>query len=48
MQTIEKFDDKTHTMDSSETNKLFYFFKYVKKNLFLIAACDHLPGIYED
>ena len=35
-------------MDSLETDGLFYFFKYVKKNLFLIAAMEMVPGLYED
>lgn len=34
-------------MDSLETERLFYYFQYVKKNLFLIAAIDWIPGIYE-
>ena len=42
------FDDKLHQMDSLETQDLFYFFKYVKKNLFLIAAIEMVPGLYED
>ena len=45
---IEMFDDKVHQMDSLETEDLFYFFKYVKKNLFLIAAIEMVPGLYED
>ena len=45
---IEMFDDKVHQMDSRETEDLFYFFKYVKKNLFLIAAIEMVPGLYED
>lgn len=35
-------------MDSKETEDLFYFFKYVKKNLFLIAALDRQFAFYED
>jgi len=45
---IEMFDDKVHQMDSKETDELFYFFKYVKKNLFFIAAIEMVPGLYED
>ena len=35
-------------MDSSENKTLIYYFKYVKKNLYLVSAIDHIPGIYED
>ena len=35
-------------MDSQETKDLFYFFKYVKKNLYLIAALDRQFAFYED
>ena len=35
-------------MDSAETKDLFYFFKYMKKNLFLIAAHDRQFAFYED
>ena len=45
---IEMFDDKVHQMDSLETEGLFYFFRYVKKNLFLITAIEMVPGLYED
>ena len=37
---IIEFDNNVHQLDSKETKGLFYFFKYVKKNLFLIAALD--------
>ena len=42
-----EFDNDLHQMDSRETKTLFYFFRYVKKNLFLMAAIDLLPGLYE-
>ena len=45
---MEEFDDKTHIMDSKETKGLFYYFKYVKKNLILIAAIDKVPGMYDE
>ena len=45
---MEDFDDKLHIMKSSENKGLLYYFKYVKKNLILIAAVDHIPGLYED
>lgn len=48
MDNIIDFDPHTHQLDSKETKGLFYFFKYVKKNLFLFAAIDSLPGDYED
>ena len=35
-------------MDSKENKTLIYYMKYVKKNLYLISAIDHIPGIYED
>jgi len=45
---IIEFDNNVHQMDSKETKGLFYFFKYVKKNLFLIAALDQQFAFYED
>ena len=42
------FDGKLHIMDSSETKRLIYYFQYIKKNLYLVAATDHLEGLYED
>lgn len=45
---IIDFDNDVHQMDSQETKDLFYFFKYVKKNLFLIAAMDRQFAFYED
>ena len=44
---MEDFDDKLHLMNSSENKGLLYYFKYVKKNCILIAAIDHVPGLYE-
>ena len=46
-QCLDTFDDKLHQMDSKETKGLFYFFRYVKKNLFLITALEIIPGQYE-
>ena len=45
---MEDFDDKTHLMDSKEHKGLLYYFKYVKKNLILIAAIDRDSGLYEE
>lgn len=42
------FDDNVHQYDSKETKDLFYFFKYVKKNLYLVAALDRQFAFYED
>ena len=46
-QGLDTFDEKVHIMDSRETKDLHYFFKYVKKNLFLITAIEMIPGYYE-
>ena len=35
-------------MDSNETKRLIYFWKYVKKNLILFSVVDHVKGIFED
>ena len=48
IRNLEDFDDEVHQMDSRETKGLFYFFRYVKKNLWLISAIDMIPGLYED
>ena len=48
MDNIIDFDPHTHQLDSNETKGLFYFFKYVKKNLYLFTVIDSLPGDYED
>ena len=48
IQGIQDFDGKLHQMDAKENKTLIYFFKYVKKNLYLISAIDHIPGIYEE
>ena len=48
MDNIIDFDPHTHQLDSKETKGLFYFFNYVKKNLYLFTAIDALPGDYED
>ena len=45
---IDEFDGKLHQMDSNETKRLIYFWKYVKKNLILFSVVDHVQGIYED
>ena len=45
---MDEFDNKVHQMDSKETERLHYFFKYVKKNLILIAAMERLTHLYED
>jgi len=45
---IIDFDNNIHQMDSKDTKDLFYFFKYVKKNLYLIAALDRQFAFYED
>ena len=45
---IDHFDDQLHQMPSKEHKGLVYYFRYVKKNLFLIAAVDKLPGLYDD
>ena len=47
VQGIGEFDARLHQMDSNENKTLIYYFKYVKKNLYLISAIDHIPGIYE-
>jgi hypothetical protein len=39
---IDEFDAKLHQMDSSETKRLIYFWKYVKKNLILFSVVDHV------
>lgn len=39
---IDVFDAKLHQMDSSETKRLIYFWKYVKKNLILFSVVDHV------
>lgn len=48
VENLYEFDANVHQMDSKETKDLFYFFKYVKKNLFLIAALDRQFAFYED
>ena len=41
------WDNRVHQMDSSESKNIFYFFKYVKKNMILIAALDRQFSFYE-
>ena len=45
---IIAFDNNCHQYDSKETKDLFYFFKYIKKNLYLVAALDRQFAFYED
>ena len=45
---IDEFDDRLHQLDSPDTKRLFFFWKYVKKNLILFSAVDHVQGIFED
>lgn len=40
------FDDKLHHMPCPDHKGLMYYFRYVKKNLLLIAAVDVVPGLY--
>ena len=43
------FDDRLHTYPCKQHEGLFYYFKYVKKNLLLISAIDGKDsGLYED
>ena len=44
----EDYDDKLHIMDCKEHKSLLIYFKYVKKNLLLVAAIDRVPGLYDD
>ena len=43
---MESFDDKLHHMPCPDHKGLMYYFKYVKKNLLLIAAVDYEAGLY--
>ena len=45
---IDEFDDRLHQLDSPDTKRLYYFWKYVKKNLILFSVVDHVAGIFED
>lgn len=49
--TVEEmidWDNRVHQMDSQENKGLIYFFRYLKKNLFLIAALDRQCAEYEE
>ena len=48
MTEMPAFDDRQHHMRSNETKGLNYYFQYVKKNLYLFAVIDMIPGLYED
>jgi hypothetical protein len=45
---MENFDDKLHHMPCPNHKGLMYYFRYIKKNLLLIAAVDIVPGLYQN
>lgn len=47
VESILEYDHIVHQVICKEQKDLYYVFKYVKKNLMLIAAIQKLPTIYE-
>ena len=45
---MENYDDRRHMFEVKEQPSLLIYFRYVKKNLFLVTAIDREPGLYDD
>ena len=45
---IEDYDNELHQYDSKTQKEIHYFFKYLKKNMYLIAAFKRVHKLYED